>query len=240
MNAHRNHGADAVIFDGDDTLWHNNRYFKEAIARFCELVGTTRWTSEQVRQRLGEVQRANCARVGYGAKVFAQNLIECYEDLVGPCPPATETVFRNVGQQLCEHPIVLVDGAHACVTRLARERPVYLLTKGDRDEQRRKVELSGLEALFDDVFIVDQKDRAQYERIIECTGADAQRSWMIGNSITSDVTPALAVGLNAIWVPHPDTPEWDDDTRDAEMLRAHDETRLRTARSISEVPDLIG
>jgi len=80
-----------------------------------------------------------------------------------------------------------------------------LVTKGDGDDQMGKVARSGLRRYLHQVDIVPEKDEAAYRDILRRHGADPARSWMIGNSPKSDILPALAAGLGAVFLPHPAT-----------------------------------
>ena len=80
-----------------------------------------------------------------------------------------------------------------------------LLTKGAPAEQAGKVERSGLKDYFSVIEIVAEKDVATYRTIIAKYDLSDDSTWMIGNSPKSDINPALAAGLNAVFVPHDQT-----------------------------------
>ncbi len=112
---------------------------------------------------------------------------------------------RQFGEQIRTHPIQLLDGVRETLAYLSPRHNLYLLTKGDSEEQKLKVERSGIEDYFKQVVIVAEKDVSTYHRIVRQLQIDPQRSWMIGNSPRSDINPALAAGLNAVYIPHPHT-----------------------------------
>ncbi|HLJ80744.1 MAG TPA: HAD hydrolase-like protein, partial [Ktedonobacterales bacterium] len=99
----------------------------------------------------------------------------------------------------------LLDGVLETLTYLAPRHELMLLTKGDTEEQKLKIEQSGIEAFFKQVVIVPEKDPVTYQRLASKLGLDRPHTWMVGNSPRSDINPALAAGLNAVYIPHPHT-----------------------------------
>jgi putative hydrolase of the HAD superfamily len=80
-----------------------------------------------------------------------------------------------------------------------------LVTKGHPEEQRLKIERSGLESRFAATAVVHEKAVDTYRAIAQERELDATRTWMIGNSPRSDINPALQAGLNAVFIPHEHT-----------------------------------
>jgi len=112
---------------------------------------------------------------------------------------------RRFGEQIRSQPLQLINGVRETLEYLAPRHDLMLLTKGDSEEQQLKVERSGIEEFFRHVVIVPEKDVATYHRIVSELEIDPQLTWMIGNSPRSDINPALAAGLKAVYIPHPDT-----------------------------------
>jgi putative hydrolase of the HAD superfamily len=67
------------------------------------------------------------------------------------------------------------------------------------------VERSGLREYFSAVEIVAEKDASTYRSAMAKYALAADTTWMVGNSPKSDINPALAAGLNAIFIPHGNT-----------------------------------
>jgi putative hydrolase of the HAD superfamily len=196
----------SLIFDADDTLWENNIYFEEAFDRFCEYLDHSALTPVQVRAALDAIEGANAKIHGYGSKNFARNLQECLQHLaerqVGEADLKTVETFAHA---ILGKPMDLIDGVEETVAHLAERHTLTIFTKGDRDEQEIKVERSGLRKYFQHIAIVKEKNRESYLQLAADQGFDHQHTWMIGNSPKSDVNPALAAGLKAVYVPHPRT-----------------------------------
>lgn len=192
-----------LIFDADDTLWENNIYFEEAFDRFCEFLSHSSMTSQQVRAVLDDIEILNAKVHGYGSRNFARNLVQCFEDLVERdiAPDDLETV-KQFAYEILERPVELIEGVEDTIAELADRHELTLFTKGDPEEQRLKIDGSGLAGYFQHAAIVKEKNEAAYRELALARGFDVRRTWMIGNSPKSDINPALAAGLSAVFVPH--------------------------------------
>ena len=191
-----------LILDADDTLWENNIYFEQAIHAFVTFLDHSRLSREEVRAVLDEVERL----MGYGSVNFTKSLVETYRRLAEKDLQDEDIEqVRQFGEQIRSQPLQLLEGVRETLAYLSPRHDLFLLTKGDSEEQKLKVERSGIEEYFKRVVIVPEKDVTTYHRIVSELQIDPQRSWMIGNSPRSDINPALAAGLNAVYIPHPHT-----------------------------------
>jgi putative hydrolase of the HAD superfamily len=199
-------GPQHLIFDADDTLWENNIYFERAFEEFVDFLGHSTLDRTQVRAVLDEIETVNAKIHGYGSLNFARNLRQTYEHLAERQIHADDlaTVMR-FAERILEQPVVLMDGVENTLARLTERHELTVFTKGNPDEQRLKVERSGLERYFQHTEIVKEKDRESYRKLVANRGFDPPRTWMIGNSPKSDINPALEAGLNAVFIPHPHT-----------------------------------
>ena len=195
-----------LLIDGDDTLWENNVYFEQAIEAFIDFLAHSSMSRDQVRAALDEVERMNVRVHGYGSASFTKNLRETYERLTERDlgPQDIEHVMQ-LGERIASQPVTLLPEVAETVNYLAGRHELMLLTKGHPEEQRLKIERSGLEALFTATAVVHEKDEDTYRAIVRERHLDPVRTWMIGNSPRSDINPALAAGLNAVFVPHQHT-----------------------------------
>jgi putative hydrolase of the HAD superfamily len=218
-----------LLLDADDTLWENNIYFEQAIHAFLTFLNHSRLSREEVRAVLDEVERG----MGYGSVNFTRSLVETYRRLAErDLQDADVQQVRQLGERIRAQPIQLLEGVQETLEYLSPRHDLLLLTKGEAHEQRLKIERSGLEAFFRRVVIVPEKDVATYHRIIGEVGVDPQRTWMVGNSPRSDINPALAAGLNAVYIPHPHTWHLEhaeiEDTAEGSVLTLSTFTDLRT------------
>jgi putative hydrolase of the HAD superfamily len=195
-----------LILDADDTLWENNIYFERAFAEFADFLDHSTLTHAQVRAIFNEMEIANIRVNGYGSKNFARNLTTCYRHLAER-EIRDEDIARilDLGQRILDQPIELIPGVSETLDALASRHELTLFTKGDPEEQRLKIERSGLAPYFRHAAIVREKDPGAYERLVAERAMDPAHTWMIGNSPKSDINPALQTGLNAILIPHEHT-----------------------------------
>lgn len=195
-----------LLIDADDTLWENNIYFEEAFAEFVRFLSHSRLSAEQIRRILDDIELENIERYGYGSQNFGRNMRECYLRLAErPVRPEDLDYITRLAEQIMEKPLELIEGVPETLAYLASRHRLTLFTKGQPDEQWRKIKRSGLESFFSHVVIVKEKDAPAYRRLVEQLNLDPRRTWMIGNSPKSDIRPALEAGLRAVYVPHPRT-----------------------------------
>jgi putative hydrolase of the HAD superfamily len=195
-----------LIFDADDTLWENNVYFEEAFDQFCEYLAHSSMAPHEVRAVLDEIEIANSKINGYGCRSFAHNLAACFKNLAER--EILERDLRAVmecAHAILERPLELIEGVEDVLAELAPRHELTIFTKGDPDEQQRKIDRSGLTHYFRHAAIVKEKDEPAYRQLAQERKFRIDKTWMIGNSPKSDINPALAAGLNAVYVPHPRT-----------------------------------
>jgi putative hydrolase of the HAD superfamily len=195
-----------LIFDADDTLWENNIYFEDAFDRFCDYLSHSSMSPVEVRAVLDEIEVVNAKLHGYGSRNFARNLAECYQHLAErDISDQDLRLVQDFAHAILEHPIELLDGVEATISELSSRHELTLFTKGDLEEQRIKIDRSGLAPYFHHTAIVREKHEPAYRQLAYERNLAAERTWMVGNSPKSDINPALAAGLSAVYVPHPRT-----------------------------------
>jgi len=195
-----------LLIDADDTLWENNIYFERAIAAFISYLNHHEYSPEEVRTALNAVERETILAHGYGLTSFTRSLVACYERLSpGPITEHNILRVRSFARHISEQEIELLPGVADTLADLATRHRLILMTKGDKAEQADKLTRSGLAKLFSAVEIVAEKDPPTYRAVIARHELTPHSSWMIGNSPKSDINPALAAGLHAIFLFHKST-----------------------------------
>ena len=195
-----------LLIDADDTLWENNIYFERAIAKFISHLNHQEYSPEQVRDILNGVERESIQLHGYGLHSFAHSLVTCFERLaVEPVTEADHQQIHSFAHEIAEHPVEIIVGVPETLQYLSGKHHLILVTKGNVTEQAGKIERSGLKEYFAAAEIVSEKDASTYQDLLGKYGLARDTTWMIGNSPKSDINPALAAGLNAVFVPHADT-----------------------------------
>jgi len=223
-----------VGFDGDDTLWRSEDYYRGAqrefeglLARYVDL--------DDVYARLYAVEKRNLALFGYGAKGMTLSMLEAAIEITGSRIEARDLHrIVAIGKSLLQHPVELLPGIADAVAAIARMHPVVLVTKGDLFHQEAKVRESGLAGFFRRIEIVSEKDVPTYARLLEEFGVAACEFVMIGNSLRSDIAPVLELGGWGVHMPYHVT--WAHET---EASVADDAPRLRRVAGACELVDAV-
>jgi len=198
--------SQTLLIDADDTLWENNVYFERAIARFISFLNHHEFSPEQVRGVLNDVERECVVKHGYGQHSFSHALVDTFERLsVKPVTPELHAQIISFAHMVLDHPIEFLPEVPETLQYLCGRHRLIMVTKGAQEEQSGKIERSGLKEHFAATEIVAEKNPEAYDALVEKHSLSRDSTWMIGNSPRSDVNPALAAGLHAVFVPHGDT-----------------------------------
>jgi len=229
--------AIAVVgFDGDDTLWKSEDYYRDAEAAFEAILGHYLDLRDVgTQQHLLTVERRNLKVFGYGAKGMTLSMIEAAIELTDARISARDLQrIVEIGRATLQHPVEVIAGVREAVAAIAADFEVVLITKGDLFHQEAKIAQSGLDALFPRIEIVSEKDPKTYAKVLAEFGIGAERFVMIGNSLRSDVEPVIALGGWGIHTPYATT--W---AHEAEHGVAADEPRLREVATAAEWPQAV-
>jgi len=192
-----------LLIDADDTLWENNIYFERAIASFISFLDHHIYTPEQVREHLNHCERATIAARGYGLQSFRSSLVACFEKLTdAPVTPEKHQRIVSFTDAIANHEIELLPRVAETLADLSTRHRLILVTKGDHKEQNGKLQRSGLASHFTAIEVLPEKHNEAYQALAQHHRCEATTTWMIGNSPKSDINPALAAGLHAIFIPH--------------------------------------
>lgn len=222
-----------IGFDADDTLWHNERFFRLTEERFAALLADHA-DAGTITARLLEVEARNLRHYGYGIKGFVLSMIDTAIAVTDErVPAATIGAILAFGREMSEHPVETLPHARETLAALHPSHRLVLITKGDLFDQERKLAASGLGDFFAGVEIVADKTAETYRRVFARHGNGPERAAMVGNSLKSDVVPALEAGAWGIHVPH-------DLTWALERVAAPEGApRYRSIGDLSALPGLI-
>ena len=202
-------------------------------ARFVDLLAD-HGDEATIEARLAETEQRNLRLYGYGIKGFTLSMIETAMELTnGAAPPHVVREILAAGREMLAHPVETLPGVDAVVAELSEKYRLLLITKGDLLDQERKLAASGLGDLFSAVEIVSEKDRATYERVFTRHGTGPAEAVMAGNSMKSDVLPAIAAGAFGVHIPYHVT--WAHELADAPV----NESRYTSLSSIADLKDTI-
>lgn len=221
-----------IGFDADDTLWHNERFFVLTQDRFADLLRDYA-EADHLAERLIESERRNIGHYGFGVKGFVLSMIEtAIEVTEGRVPASVISELMAAGRDMLAHPIELLPHAREAVEAVTDTHRVVLITKGDLLHQERKLAQSGLGDLFHAVEIVSDKQPQTYARIFGAAPGGPEAAMMVGNSMKSDVVPAIEAGAWGVHVPH--DLAWALEHADAPVA-----ARFRTVDDLGALADLI-
>jgi len=228
-----NRPVSVIGFDADDTLWQNEQYYKLTESHFRGLLSEFA-EGEHVSERLLEAEKRNLAHYGFGIKGFTLSMIETALEITeGRAPSSVISEILAIGRDLLSHPVECLPHARDALEALSGKYFLVLITKGDLFDQERKLAQSGLGDYFDAVEIVSDKNATTYRRIFGKHGEGPERSMMIGNSLKSDIVPAIAAGAWGVFVPHELT--WVLEHVD----KPEEAPRFREIPDLGHVPDLV-
>jgi putative hydrolase of the HAD superfamily len=220
-----------LLIDADDTLWENNIYFERAFDDFVDFLNHSALSASEIREVLNEIELANARIHGYGSLNFGRNLQQTYEHLAEREIRGDDLAHvMSLAERILEQPLELIEGVAETLADLAGRHDLTLFTKGHPQEQRMKVERSGLGLYFAHTAIVREKDVDAYRRLVGERGMAPEQTWMIGNSPKSDINPALEAGLGAVLVPHEHT--W---VLEHQELRATEGSRFLRVERFAEL-----
>jgi putative hydrolase of the HAD superfamily len=195
-----------LIVDADDTLWENNIYFERAFDEFVEYLDHSTLSPPEIRQVLDEIELANAKIHGYGSLNFGRNLRQCYQHLAERDVREEDLhTVMSFAERILDCPMQVISGVAESLEYLAPRHDLTLFTKGHPEEQKLKIDRSGLGIYFGHTAIVKEKDVAAYRALVGERGIHPELAWMAGNSAKSDINPALEAGLNAVFIPHSHT-----------------------------------
>lgn len=224
-----------VIFDGDDTLWSTQRLYTDAKAVLYGILQARGFAPTMVAQQLDLIEQRKIRDLSYSPERFPQSLVACYRLLLARTSlPERDRELQRIeqaGRAVFSRRARLAPEVRAILRRLRPHYRLALHTKGDRGTQRKRLRDSGLESLFDYVTVVDEKSPATFADLLRLADSDADDAWSVGNSVRSDINPALSTGMRAIWV---QSPSW---------LHEQEEPvpspRLFVARSLADILALL-
>ena len=207
---------DIIIFDADDTLWHNINHFTFTEDQFAQLLSPYH-DAKWVKDRLYEVESRNMARFGYGVKAFGLSMIETAVELSEGRITGTEIKqIIDFCKKMLDNPIDLIPNVADVIHTLHHQYPLMIITKGDLLDQETKIARSGLADFFSKIEIVSHKTPEAYSELFLRHKINPERAIMIGNSLKSDVLPIIEISGRAIHIPYHTT--WEHEKVDISKL----------------------
>ena len=225
-----------VVFDGDDTLWMLEPLYDAARQRAGEIVGTHGLAVADWDRLQRKIDITNAGRMGLSARRFPLSCVMAYQILArdsgfSPSPDAEDEI-RGAANGVYDLRAPMVATAQSVLDHLRHSYRLVLLTQGEQWVQERRISDSGLADYFDAVYIVNRKTPQDFQKVMDEIGAKPADSWSVGNSLASDINPALDRGMSAVWI---DAAVWGYERRETVP---HPGT-LYAAKELAEVPALV-
>ncbi|WP_426688200.1 HAD family hydrolase [Rhodanobacter ginsengiterrae] len=222
-----------IGFDGDDTLWHSEGYYRAASDAFARIIGVYVDLGDQrVHASMLATEQRNLALFGYGAKGMTLSMVETAIAISdGRISAADIHRIVELGKSVLQHPVELLPGIREAVEAVATHYEVVLITKGDLFHQEKKVAQSGLAELFRRIEIVSEKNAATYHRVLGEFDLQPAQFAMVGNSLRSDIEPVVRLGGWGVHLPYHVT--W---AHELEHGLGADEPRVVTVDAAAAIP----
>lgn len=187
-----------VIFDGDNTLWSVENLYDAARHELCVFIGGKGLDSDLVENFQQKRDAELHATYGYSACRFARS----FEDtLLYFIPNAKLPVIRHVRQlalNVFEQKAQPMDTLMELIKGISPDFSLGIITAGERWVQERRLLDFHLRTKFQSIEIVESKCDSVFRAFCEKNHVDIANSWVVGDSVWSDIIPAKQVGLNAI------------------------------------------
>lgn len=198
--------AAGIIFDGDDTLWETMPVYTSAKQEFFREMSTLGFNPREVENIFESTDVANVSRLGFTKHRFPTSMVETYQSFCDkyrrPAETTVEQRVKEIGYSVFDRPPMVFEHAQRVLAQLHPHYKLILATKGDHEVQQSKIDHSGVDDFFSSIYILNHKTDEELRNITEDCELDVGRSWVIGNSLKSDINPGLLVGLRAIWIPY--------------------------------------
>ena len=223
-----------IAFDADDTLWVNETYFREAEKKFAQLLSHYE-TENKIDQELFKLEIKNLEMYGYGIKGFMLSMVECALELSNyKIPQQTIEGILNIGKEMINKPIELLDGVEETLQKLQGNYKLIVATKGDLLDQERKLEKSGLIQYFHHIEVMSEKKVPDYQKLIKHLDIQSDELLMVGNSLKSDVLPLIQIGASAIHLPFHTT--W---AHEEVSKKEAEDSNFKTVEKVTEILDFL-
>lgn len=194
-----------IAFDADDTLWHNENLFTDTHEKFADMLSKYH-SHEWVEKHLFEAETRNLHLFGYGIKGYMLSMIETAIELTEGRVTGQEIQrIIDYGKSMLKAPVEPLEGVRETLEALSKRYDLMVITKGDLFDQENKIAASGLGDFFESVEIVSEKTVDAYRNILLNHELAGDRVMMVGNSLKSDILPALEAGMHATHIPYKTT-----------------------------------
>ncbi|MFV0431276.1 MAG: HAD family hydrolase [Alphaproteobacteria bacterium] len=200
------HNGWTIAFDADETLWHNDVFYKKARNDFTHLIAPN--DADIALKKLHDLENKNRSIYGFGMRSVMLNMIE----LAAEYDIASAQIFDilQIGKKVLNQSFPLSEGIEDLLKSLkAQNYRLICVTKGDLKDQKYKMSTTPLEGYFEHIEVVIRKDENEWQHIIKMLNLKPQTTVMVGDSLKGDILPALNMGFFGVWIPQKNMPYFD-------------------------------
>lgn len=228
----------AVIFDGDDTLWETEELYDQCRSEAARIVQDLELDGDHFEKLQRELDVKNVARFGLSPERFPTSSVQAYELLASAAgkPVKQEVADRifAVSSRVFQQRAPLYSNVEEVLEEVRVSHKLGLLTKGDHNVQTKRIDDSGLRSYFDAIRIVDEKDKTAFMAMLNELRTQPGKAWSVGNSLRSDILPALEIGMRAIWI---ETHVWEHER--AHGYESLSDPRLFFGERLKDIPTML-
>jgi putative hydrolase of the HAD superfamily len=226
-----------IIFDADNTLWDVEPLYNSARVKFCEFALDTinkageNANSYVTKEIIATAQRHRDIQLrkthGYSASRFARSFEDTLLFFMQYAPPEAVIHARTIALDVFQTPAPMVDDLDGILARLSPTYTLAIITAGEEWVQKKRLEQFHLADKFVKLLVVEKKNAEVFRVFCDENSINPNLCWMVGDSIPSDIEPALAAGLKAI---HVQASNW----------AAENGVLPKGARAVPKLKDILG
>jgi putative hydrolase of the HAD superfamily len=197
----RSHPGDTVLVDFDDTLVRTEELFLRAKAQFVDIARSIGVDRERALEALDRHDKEVLRQKGFSRSI-GDSMRVAISSLGGDQHLAERA--QQIGDEVFATRAAQFPNAKETLQRLRLSgMRLVLVTKGNAEQQLRRIHASGIGDHVDLIEIVPDKSAATHRQLFTKLGTTAEHTWVLSNSFPEDIRPALTAGVrpeHAVWI----------------------------------------
>ncbi len=195
-----------IIIDGDDTLWRTQELYDSAKRKFNILMRNNKLSNGEILELFDWIDATRVKIAKFSKSRFFESMLITYGILCGKNNKEydihIESKIKELGFVIFNIP-VLFDETIPSLETLSKHFILILFTNGDKDIQENKINSLGekFRSFFFKIYISEMKNEQELKKIIKDLKVPRDKVWVVGNSVKSDINPALKLGIKPILIP---------------------------------------
>lgn len=220
-----------IIFDADNTLWDIEHLYDEARQQLVCFLDKEGFDPQVVEAFQRDRDKQLVQTYGYSACRFARSFEDTMYHFGGADICSSKVVHaRKLALEVFEREPRHNQDVQEVFSTIRQSFNIGVITAGERWVQERRMAGFHLRDLIDEICIVEIKDSAVLKEFVDRLGIDVQKSWVVGDSLNSDVKPGVEAGLNVVWYRNHN---WHENEHDSAFLDSN--PGIHTIDTLSEL-----